>query len=551
MEAVNVVIGYHQGTKHHFNRYAPSLGYLDWANQPDPFRRFQGAPLFRLPFPEEDTSPPYETIHAPGAGEPRPVTVDSVAEFFENALALSAGKEYGGERWWLRCNPSSGNLHPTEGYLVAGPVPGLHDRPAVYHYAPLEHGLERRTEFDPAVWEELVGAFPPGTFLAGMSSVHWREAWKYGERAYRYCQHDAGHALAALALSAAVQGRRCVHLEALSDDDAAALLGLDRSEDFDGAEREHPDLVVAVGPAAAEGEWPRDLPRRAVEAVARGPWRGRANVLSTEHVDWPMIAAVENAAAKPVTPAEPFRPAPPVPVRTDGGPSARRIIQQRRSAVALDGRTSLDRDVFYALLRRLVPRPGAAPWDVLAPPPAIHLAFFVHRVLGMLPGLYLLVRDPAQEAALRGALNHSFLWEPARHCPPDLPLFVLEYGDFREAAALVSCGQDIAGDGAFCVAMIAEFEERLRSGGSWYYRRLFWEAGMVGQVLYLEAEAAGLRGTGIGCYFDDPTHEILGLRDLQYQSLYHFTVGGPLEDRRLMTRPPYSLERRRTMGPAD
>ncbi|MCH8147584.1 MAG: hypothetical protein IH987_06250, partial [Planctomycetes bacterium] len=76
--------------------------------------------------------------------------------------------------------------------------------------------------------------------------------------------------------------------------------------------------------------------------------------------------------------------------------------------------------------------------------------------------------------------------------------------------------------------------------GGWYYRRLFWEAGMIGQVLYLEAEAAGVRSTGIGCYFDDPVHDVLGLDGMAYQSLYHFTVGGAVEDTRLTTEPAYS-----------
>ncbi len=71
------------------------------------------------------------------------------------------------------------------------------------------------------------------------------------------------------------------------------------------------------------------------------------------------------------------------------------------------------------------------------------------------------------------------------------------------------------------------------------YRHLFWETGMIGQVLYLEAEAQGFRGTGIGCFFDDAVHEILGFNDNQYQSLYHFTIGEPVEDPRLMTYPPY------------
>ena len=71
------------------------------------------------------------------------------------------------------------------------------------------------------------------------------------------------------------------------------------------------------------------------------------------------------------------------------------------------------------------------------------------------------------------------------------------------------------------------------------YRILFWETGMIGQVLYLEAEACGVKGTGIGCFFDDPVHDLLGLKDHSYQSLYHFTIGGAVEDIRLMTHPPY------------
>jgi len=34
--------------------------------------------------------------------------------------------------------------------------------------------------------------------------------------------------------------------------------------------------------------------------------------------------------------------------------------------------------------------------------------------------------------------------------------------------------------------------------------KLFWEAGLLGQVLYLEAEAAGVRGTGIDVTLTTP-----------------------------------------------
>ena len=111
----------------------------------------------------------------------------------------------------------------------------------------------------------------------------------------------------------------------------------------------------------------------------------------------------------------------------------------------------------------------------------------------------------------------------------------------------VSCHQSIAGDGAFSLGMIARFREELETA-PYRYRHLFWETGVIGQVLYLEAEAQGVRATGIGCFFDDPLHELMGLPvrgtqtglpDYAFQSLYHFTVGGPREDARLATRAAY------------
>ena len=47
---------------------------------------------------------------------------------------------------------------------------------------------------------------PADIFLVGLTSIHWREAWKYGQRAYRYCQHDVGHAIGAIVIAAAGLG---------------------------------------------------------------------------------------------------------------------------------------------------------------------------------------------------------------------------------------------------------------------------------------------------------------------------------------------------------
>lgn len=173
----------------------------------------------------------------------------------------------------------------------------------------------------------------------------------------------------------------------------------------------------------------------------------------------------------------------------------------------------------------------------------------MHRVEGLDPGLYVLARDPAKVDTLKRAMHAQFAWSTPPGCPADLPLYLLEAGDAKQLAAQVSCNQDIAGDGAFSLGMIAEYREALFTHGPWFYRRLFWETGLIGQVLYLEAEAAGIRATGIGCFFDDPVHQVFGFKDLAFQSLYHFTVGGAVEDPRLTTLPPYGLRSLTMNGP--
>jgi SagB-type dehydrogenase family enzyme len=534
------VFAYHQATKHQFHAYARSPGYLDWATQPDPFRRYSGARLLALQKIRPADEPRYDDLFTPRRmPAPAPVDLQSVSQLFFDSLALSAWKSAGGTSWALRVNASSGNLHPTEGYLLCGPVDGLCEKPMVCHYAPREHGLEVRAEFDAALWTALSAGFPEHTFFVGLTSIHWREAWKYGQRAYRYCMHDVGHALGAISVAAGGLGWQTRLLDELGTRDLALLLGTSVEHT---AEREEPDLLLACVPARQPLRQTA-LPAQAVHAFQTLVWRGGPNHLSPAHVDWGMedIAA---AAHKPHgTPAYAPFAQPPAPWPLEVRPvSLRRTIRQRRSAVAMDGRTRLARDTFYRILYRALAVPDAIPFSTLPWKAHIHLAILVHRVDDIPAGLYLLARDAAQTPALQQALTQANPWQKPPACPEQLPLYCLLTADVRAAARAISCHQDIASDSCFSLAMIAEYTGPLKRYGAWFYPRLFWEAGMIGQLLYLEAEAAGLRSTGIGCFFDDAMHEVLGLEDRTFQDLYHFTLGGPVEDQRLTTLPAYADE---------
>jgi SagB-type dehydrogenase family enzyme len=555
---VDQVIRYHVQTKHHFNRYSRSLGYLDWANQPDPFRRFEGAQLISLPLlqpDEEPLSPGYDAIYERRAVSCQPLTVRTFSRFFEYALALSAWKKAGESEWALRMNPSSGNLHPTEGYIVLPKIDGFSLKPGLYHYAPKEHGLELRAEFPAESVARLLAPFPSDAFLFGLSSVHWREAWKYGERAFRYCNHDVGHAIGSARVAAATLGWNMALLDGVEQCTLGKLLGTDRKEDFGEAEREHPDCLAVIWPS--EGVKPEQIyiqlfvDLNAVNDLVAGLWHGKANRLSGEHgVQWDIIDETAEASWKHSSGQDLVECSQPlqskiVPMTSHAGLLAGQIIRQRRSAVAFDGKTTISAATFFRMMQRVMPRAERPqlerpmPWDTWPYDPAIHLLIFVHRVDGLSPGLYVLVRGTKKLAFLQQAMNPELTWTTAPGCPEDLPLYWLLEGDARKLAVQVSCHQDIAGDSAFSLGMLAEFEGTLRERGAWWYPRMFWESGLLGQVLYLEAEAAGIRATGIGCFFDDPVHEVVSIKDLAMQSLYHFTIGGPVEDRRLQTLPPY------------
>src|SRR5262249_2639433 len=158
-----------------------------------------------------------------------------------------------------------------------------------------DHCFERRCTLDEEAAKRLAGALPSGALLVGLSSIHWREAWKYGERAFRYCQHDAGHAIGTFRYAAAALGCSAVRVVSLSDSTVATLLGLDRVESFadvDKADREHPDAILLV---SAQLPSPVSPPHMTNDIFCLSTWAGRANVLSSAHVEWSIIDDVAKA----------------------------------------------------------------------------------------------------------------------------------------------------------------------------------------------------------------------------------------------------------------
>ena len=508
---LQTVLDYHRRTKHRPGAYARSAGFLDWANQPEPFRFYRGRPPIRLPLDPADPKP---------SSVPVPFTPSSVGGLLALSLALSAWKVAGSSRWALRINPSSGNLHPTEAHLVVSPR--IFPDAGLCHSKPLGHMLEPRARIDGALWQALTDQLGGEGLLIGLTSIFWREAWKYGERAWRYCQLDIGHALAALEVASGFLGWRATVLGAVSDEDAQRVLGLDRTA-WPPGEAEAPELMAWIHPA--DRPPPRlDLPSRIVAAFAEVEILAAPSRLSAAYVDWEVIAAVAQAARRPRGAGpSPFRPASIFPAVDPSAGITPAVVRRRRSGQAYDPNVFIP----LAALGRMLAATGSDP--------QLGLALWIHRVEDLESGLYWYARHPG---AAMGAVRESgagLAWRPV---PAVEGLWRLAAGDLQTEARRLACHQDIAADGALAIAMVAAFQDPVAEAPH-RYRELFWTCGRIGQALYLAAEAEGLGGTGIGCFSDDEIHRRLGFTDERYQCPYQFAIGRPVADRRIATEPPY------------
>ena len=485
---------YHDATQHSVESLSRTPHSLDWANMPDPFRHYQGVPVLDLPAdPPEPEIAALEVLQGGvgSSGAADGATFLSQLLFYSAAISATKRVPASGYKYALRVNPSSGNLHPTEFHFTTS---GLKEWPnGLYHYRASSHMAEQRAlgEFG----TKLAGAPAAAVFL--LTTIAWREAWKYRDRAYRYCLHDAGHAWQALTLAARSVGCESFAIAHFPDDELAQFCRL--SED------EWPMLVIALRA--------RSIP--ALEFGAEeGVWfGGRANRLSNEQIPYPIIEGIHVATKLAGTPGriadtellpagtgEIKLPQPAFSARTFG-----EVARTRRSALDFQGGIA---SMSLAQLSAILGATAQPLFADFASTRFVQLYLYAHRVRELEPGVY-------RHWAERGELER------------------IRSGDQRVAAAGLSLGQELAGNACVAFSMIADLDRATRINGDRGYRYAHFEAGAIGHRMYLAAEALGLQATGIGAFFDDEVHQYLGLEPAQGQVVYHFAIGHAVRDPRL------------------
>jgi SagB-type dehydrogenase family enzyme len=486
---------YHTATKHSDESIRTNRHYLDWENQPLPFKIYPK--LEPIALPEHLSSsdlPALEAISAPGAEPDRQVapTLQALAEILFLSAGITKRRKYPGGEILFRAAACTGALYHIDFYVVCGDLEDL--EAGVYQIGPQDFALRRLRSGDYRSFLAGAGGEEPAIVNAPCvivsASTFWRNAWKYQSRAYRHCYWDNGTILANLLAAAAA--RKIPTKIVLGFVDAAVnqLLALD-------SQREAPLSLVVLGHASA---------RRIGLSPPIAPLALETTPLSKTEVDYPAMRAMHEASsleseaevaawregakkAEGVTKAQGERIRdkraeprlfPLEPLSDDALPrEAIEEVIMRRGSTREFARESITFSQLSTMLDRAT---RAIHADFLSPaePTLNDLYLIVHSVEGLPSGAYVFRRA---ERALE----------------------LLKEGDFRREAGYLGLGQTIPADCSVNVYFLADLKNVLERFGNRGYRAAQLEAAIMGGKLYLAAYAQRLGASGLTFFDDDVT----------------------------------------------
>ena len=482
-----VAWAYHNATKHSYASIRANPHFLDFANQPLPFKIYPALGPSRLPGELRQTG----VAALSAIAESIPAQTNAAPDFKAVAqiLYLSAGitrqRKYSGGEIYFRAAACTGALYEVELYLVCGDLDGL--EAGVYHFAAAEFGLRRLRAGDyRSVLVEATGAEPaiahaPLTIIC--TCTYWRNAWKYQARTYRHFGWDNGTLLANLLAVATALGLPAKVVCGFVDATVNRLLDVD-------PQREVAFSMVTLGYDSSLSS--RTVPRVSAEISALGL---ETVPLSRHEVDYPLMREM-HAASSLRSPEEVTRwrrgvaptnfPLPPASVvqiqPLADSEMPRDPIEQvilRRGSSRRFPRAPIGLAQLSTTLDRAI---RGVPADFLNPMGSQlnHLYLIVHAVEGLDSGAYVFHRD-------RGLLE------------------CLKRGSFRDQAGHLGLEQQLPADAAVDVFFLADLRPIFESFGNRGYRAVQLEAGILGGKLYLGAYAQHLGATGLTFYDDDVT----------------------------------------------
>ena len=194
---IKYALVYHQETKHSPTSIRLSNHHLDWDNKPKPFKFYTTIPS--IPLPVDFPVPSLNVITMKEtdksiSSENNKINTELLSSilFFSSGITREINFPHG--RYFMRAAPATGALYPIELYIVCENVNGL--QAGVYHFCPGQFTLTKLREGDyRQLLSEAAGSDPAiknSPFTIVLTSIAWRNAWKYHARSYRHWFWDSG-----------------------------------------------------------------------------------------------------------------------------------------------------------------------------------------------------------------------------------------------------------------------------------------------------------------------------------------------------------------------
>jgi SagB-type dehydrogenase family enzyme len=472
---------YHDATKHSYASVQGNLHFLDWANQPSPFKTYTS--LDPLPLPREvrqtgvaALSAIAESIHPEASAVP---DLEALAHLLYLTAGITRHRKHPGGNIYFRAAACTGALYEVEVYIACGDLVNL--EAGVYHFSPAEFALRRlragdyRSVLSEATGGEATIVHAPLTVIC--TCTYWRNAWKYQARTYRHFGWDNGTLLANLLAVAPALGMPAKVICGFVDEDVNRLLDVD-------PEREVTFSLVALGHVTTLAQQlPSKLSALHLESVplsrnetvypAMHEIHAASSLRSAEEVAaWRGAAPLAKLPAPtgPVVPLQPYSdtemPRDPIEQVILRRGSARKFAQVPIKLRQIS--TMLDRASRGILADFLDPQ-GAHLNDIY---------LIVNAVEGLDPGAYVYHRDRTVLECLRT-------------------------GNFRAQAGHLGLDQQLPAEAAVDIFFLADLQMILERFGNRGYRAVQLEAGILSGKLYLGAYAQHVSATGLTFYDDE------------------------------------------------
>jgi len=200
---------YHNMTKHSYNSVRSNPNRLSWEDQPSTYKNY------------------------PDTYKKQKLDLDKAEEdFLYHIAGLTAKKSYPSGEYYLRINPSAGALYPNELYFQARGVDGIAD--GIYHYEVSSSSVTLLQSISDDLGLEPYLGYKTAMkgYLFLVSAIYYRSAWKYKDRAFRYCLLDAGHLLGSVEMAALLKPHAVQMVYGLDREKLNRMFGFEDREWF-------------------------------------------------------------------------------------------------------------------------------------------------------------------------------------------------------------------------------------------------------------------------------------------------------------------------------